>query len=253
MAGDVRRVQDQPRYKMEMRREVAMMADAAGAPQFQEKEFFEYHIYKMQRPVTIRQNETKQLSLLNASEVTAQKQLIYDPRGDWFRSYWFPGRPYDPGAGFDTSQNKKLSIVVEVENAEKNNMGMPLPKGKVRVYKLDEDGAQQFVGEDTIDHTPRNEKIRLYLGEAFDVVGEHKRTNYNVISSNAAEESYEVTLRNRKKTPVDVIVAEHAFGDWTVVKQTHQFKKIDASTLHFPVNIPADGEVKIEYTIRMEW
>jgi hypothetical protein len=254
MAGDVRRVQ--PRDQSEDIRaiDVDNSIILEGADQFQEKSFFEYHMYTMERPTTVSDKETKQLSLLNASGVPARKEMIYDARGDWFRGWWYPGRTNgDPGSGYDTSSYHKVNVVLEVMNSKQNHMGMPLPKGRVRVYKLDDQGSQQFIGEDTIDHTPKDEKIRLYVGDAFDVVGDYKRTNYRIISLNVVEESFEVKVRNHKETPVTVKVVDHVWSDWTVTAKTQDFTKKDASTIEFPVTVPKDGETTITYTIMTKW
>ncbi len=251
MAGDVRRVQEDRREKYFAGR---MAVDAVpAAPQFEEKSFFEYHMYTMERPTTISQNETKQLSLLNASNAPVKKDMIYDGRQEWWRSWWYPGRTGDPGGGYDTSNYHKVNVVLEVKNSEENHMGMPLPKGKIRVYKLDDDGNQQFIGEDMVDHTPRDEKIRLYIGDAFDVVGDYRRTDYKVLSKSAIEESFEVKIRNHKDTPVTVNVVDHVWSDWKVTKSSHKFEKKDAHTIQFPVTVPKDGEEVITYTIRTQW
>ncbi|MCE5313532.1 MAG: DUF4139 domain-containing protein [Armatimonadota bacterium] len=250
MAGDVRRLQQaQPR---------AAMAKASyleeAAPQFQEKSFFEYHMYTMQRPADIRNNETKQLSLLNASNAPVTKEMTYDARGDWFRSWWYPGRnSYDPGSGYDTSDYHKVNVTLELKNSKENNMGMPLPAGKIRVYKLDDNGSQQFIGEDSIDHTPKDEKIRLYIGDAFDVVGDYKRTDYKKIAANVVQESFEVKIRNHKDVPVEVKIIDHVWSDWKVTQASHDYNKLDASTIAFPVKVPKDGETTVTYTIRTSW
>ena len=250
MAGDVRRAREMP---MEEAYGGARVKALAAAPQFEEKAFFEYHMYTMERPTTIRDNETKQLSLLNASNVPVKKEMIYDGRGNWWRSWWYPGRTGDPGGGYDTSTYHKVNVVLEVKNSKENHMGMPLPKGKIRVYKLDDTGSQQFVGEDTIDHTPKDEKVRLYVGDAFDVVGDYKRTDYEKISNHVIEEEFEVKIRNHKETPVEVKVVDHVWSDWKVTKSSHEFTKKDAHTIEFPVKVPKDGEVTVTYRIRTEW
>ncbi|MEN6357204.1 MAG: DUF4139 domain-containing protein [Armatimonadota bacterium] len=252
MAGDVRRMQNTYRYD---KSEIPTSAlYAASAPQFEEKSFSEYHMYTMDRPTDIRDNETKQLSLLNASNAGVKKEMIYDARGDWFKSWFYPGRKeYDPGSGYDTSDYHKVNVILELKNSKENHMGMPLPAGKIRVYKFDDTGSQQFIGEDAIDHTPKDEKIRLYIGDAFDVVGDYKRTNYRKIAANVVEESFEVKIRNHKDVPVEVKVVDHVWSDWKVVKSTCDYVKKDASTIEFPVNVPKDGEVTITYTIRTSW
>jgi len=251
MAGDVRRLQppqERLLYAMEEAR-----PSAAPAPQFEEKSFFEYHMYTMARPTTIRDNETKQLSLLNASGAPVEKEMIYDGRQEWWRSWWFPGRSGDPGGGYDTSNYHKVNVVLQLKNSKENHMGMPLPKGKIRVYKLDDQGKQQFVGEDEIDHTPKDEKIRLYIGDSFDVVGDYKRTNYRKISDRSIEESFEVKIRNHKDTPVTVRVIDHVWDDWKVMLSSREFTKKDAHTIEFAVNVAKDGEETVTYTIRTQW
>ena len=251
MAGDVRRIKPETRERFYSR----VMAEAmpASAPQFQEKSFFEYHMYTMERLTTIRDKETKQLSLLNASNAPVVKEMIYDGRRDWWRSWWYPGRTGDPGGGYDTSSYHKVNVVLEAKNSKENHMGMPLPKGKIRVYKLDDDGSQQFIGEDEIDHTPKDEKIRLYIGDAFDVVGDYKRAGYRKINDRTIEEDFEVKIRNHKDSAVTVKVIDHVWSDWKITRSSHKWTKKDAHTIEFPINVPKDGELIVTYTIRTTW
>jgi hypothetical protein len=227
-------------------------AKASRAPVFEEKSFFEYHMYTMGRRTTIANNETKQLSLLSASGASVQKEMIFDGRGDWFRSWWYPGRSGDPGSGYDTKSGK-VSVVLVFKNTKTNHMGMPLPKGTIRVYKEDDTGSRQFIGEDAIDHTPKDENIRLHVGEAFDVVGEYKKTDYKRISTNIVEESFEVTIKNHKDSPVKVRVVDHVWSDWKVVKSNSDYTKKDASTIEFPISVPANGKKVVTYIIRTKW
>jgi hypothetical protein len=253
MAGDVRRLQPEMPNSLSLGGAYQMKSSAA-APQFQEKSFFEYHMYSMERPTTIRDNETKQLSLLNASDAPVKKEMIYDGRKEWWASWWYPGRTsFEPGGGYDTSNYHKVNVVLEAKNSKENHMGMPLPKGKIRVYKLDTDGSQQFIGEDEIDHTPKDEKIRLYIGDAFDVVGDYKRTDFKKISERTIEETFQVNIRNHKTTPVEVKAVDHVWSDWKVTEKSHPYNKIDAHTIEFPVTVPADGETVVTYTIRTTW
>jgi hypothetical protein len=251
MAGDVRRIAQDSRARM--KGDTTLFALGAAAPQFQEKSFFEYHMYTMARPTTIRDKETKQLSLLNASDAPVIKEMIYDGRRDWWRSWWYPGRTGDPGGGYDTSTYHKVNVVLVLKNSKENHMGMPLPKGKIRVYKLDEDGSQQFIGEDEIDHTPKDEKIRLYVGDAFDVVGDYRRASYRKISDRMIEEEFEVKIRNHKDAAVAVNVVDHVWSDWKVTKSSHKYIKKDAHTVEFPVKVAKDGEAVVTYTIRTKW
>lgn len=245
MAGDVRRVQEEPGFGG-MRMD-AMMVKSAPAPQFQEEAFFEYHLYTLQGTTTLRENETKQMTLLSASDVRVTRKLVLDAGRRW----WMQGIR-QPGAGADT-ENVKLNIVVEMRNSKENNMGMPLPRGKVRLYKADERGNLQFLGEDLIDHTPEDEMVRLYVGDAFDVVGERKRTDYKQIANRVVEETYEITVRNHKESDADVWIVEHLWGEWQILQNSHPYNKVDARTIEFPVKVGRKGQVKVTYTVRIRW
>ncbi len=243
LAGDVRRVQDQQRG---VYAEVFGLArNAAAPPAFQEESFFEYHLYTLDGTTTLRQRETKQMELLGASGVGVERRLIFDGSGTYFPFY----RARRPGAGGATEE-LSAAIVLEMENSESNGMGMPLPKGKVRVYKKDRRGNLQFLGEDLIDHTPRNETIRLYIGDAFDVVGTRRQTDNRVLSSCVSEQSYEIQVRNRKETAVDVDVVERVWGDWTITQRSHQYNDLDSRTIEFPVHLDPDETEEVTYTIR---
>jgi hypothetical protein len=248
LAGDVRRVQPE-RY---VGRKTYAMAEAAGAPapQFEEKAFFEYHLYTLAGTTTIEDNSTKQLSLLSAASVPVKKIYIFDPmRRYWFN--WFPGQG-QPGAGEDT-QKGKVNVMLELTNSKENHLGMPLPKGKMRIYKADDKGRLQFVGEDQIDHTPKDEKIRLWVGDAFDIVSERKRTAFERISDRVEEDEYSITLRNHKDAAVEILVVERLAGDWKVLSKTHAFNQKDAHTIEFPVQVPKDGAVTVTYRVRIQW
>jgi len=245
LAGDVRRVQEAP--GMGVVPMDAMAMKRAAAPQFEEEAFFEYHLYTLQGTTTVRDNETKQMTLLTASDVKVTRKLVLDAGRRW----WIQGIR-GPGMGSDT-QNVKLNIVVELRNTKENNMGMPLPKGKVRLYKADDRGNLQFLGEDLIDHTPKDELVRLYIGDAFDVVGERKRTDYKQISDRVIEETYEITVRNHKETDADVWIVEHFWGEWQILNNSHPYNKLDARTIEFPVKVERNGAVKVTYTVRTRW
>jgi hypothetical protein len=239
IAGDVHKVTPAPAPQaMEM-----MYADSgrAAAPQFQEQSFAEYHMYTLQGKTDLNQNETKQLSLFNAANVPVKKTFVYEP--EMITAY--EGMPY----GADP---QKIRIKLEVENKAENQLGMPLPKGKVRVYKKDADGALQFIGEDLIDHTPRNEKIRLYIGDAFDLVGERTQTNVQQINDHVQRLSYTISLRNRKTTPVTITAVEHAYGQWKILSSSHPYTKKDSRTFEFPVPLQPNSEVKVSYTIEIK-
>ena len=238
VAGDINRVQ--PKV---MRRQFMAMAareQAPAAPQFEEESFFEYHLYSLDRQTTVKDNQTKQMKLLSASDIPITKRLIFEGnRAYHIQSYGTP------------LSSQKVSVVLEITNATDNNLGMPLPKGTVRVYTADTQGSLQFVGEDRIDHTPKDETIKIKMGEAFDVVGERTQTQFQRISTTVSEVSWKISLRNHKDEDVIVRVNEPIAGAWEVLSASHQHEKADAHTLRFEVPIPKDSEVKVTYRVRV--
>lgn len=266
VAGDVNRVQpgggSQNRVMAAKRMAVGAMESDGGG--FKEENFFEYHLYTLQGRTTLANNETKQMTMVSANTIPVQKKYIYDPDRTQYVG-WLSNQYYDgyygtfnyyynrPGGGLDTNPNKKVNTMLQIKNSEANHLGIPLPKGKIRVNKADSSGSLQFVGEDWIDHTAKDETIELYLGDAFDLVGEKKRTQYHR-ESDYVEETYEVKLRNHKKEAVTVQVFEHLFGDWSM-KMTSpgmEYKKEDAHTVSIPVTIGPDQEVTASYTVRIK-
>jgi hypothetical protein len=248
MAGDVHRVEQRPRAMMMGKVDMAAMGGIAE-PQFTEKTLFEYHLYTLKGKTTVRDKETKQITLMSAAQIPATKTYIFDPRKTW----WMGMGDYRPGESYDVNPDKKVAVMMEIANTRENNLGIPLPKGTVRVYKQEMSANQEFVGEDEIDHTPKDEKIRLYLGNAFDVVGEHERTNFRRISAREVEESFKITIRNHKDTAISVLGVDHLFGDWIITQSSSKPNKKDASTVEFPVSVPKNGEVVVTYTVRTKW
>jgi len=239
VAGDVNRVRNEYEYRDKMM-QVAEMAAKAAAPQFKEEEFFEYHIYTLGRPATIKENQTKQISLVNSNNIPVKKELLYHGA-----AYYYYNR-YG-----EAISNQKVGVFIEIENKKANNLGIPLPKGTVRVYKHDKERSLQFIGEDAIDHTPKDEKVRIKLGDAFDVVGSRKQTDWKKIASDTYEASFEVSLRNHKKEDVTVRVIEPIPGDWNMLSSSHTYEKTEAFTAEFNIPVPKDKEVKITYRVRM--
>jgi len=227
VAGDVHRVKP-PVQRHRDRKRFEVMAMSAPAPQFEEKSFFEYHLYTLQRPTTIRQAQTKQVTLLSAGNVPAKKVFEYN----------------------GSRTGKKVQVKMEFKNSEENNMGMPLPKGKVRAFKADSDGSLEFIGEDEIDHTPKNEELRILLGNAFDLVGERTQLEQRNLTDSVHEAVWQIKLRNHKEEGVIIKVVEPQWGDWKVMDASHPYKKKDAKTLEFNVEVPADGEEVVTYTVR---
>jgi hypothetical protein len=239
VAGDVQRVsggEGQARGRD--------MPKSAPAPEqnFREESFFEYHLYSLQNPTTLLENEQKQVTLLEASGIKVDKKLIFYGAAQYYR-----------GRYGQAVSNQKVGVYLDVQNAESNKLGVPLPKGIVRVYKADKSGMKQFIGEDRIDHTPRDEKIRIKMGEAFDVVGERKQTEWKTLGTCSSESAWEVVLRNHKDAAQEVEVFEPVGGDWEIVQSSHRAEKKDAHTFAFKVTVARRGEVKITYRVRIKW
>lgn len=227
IAGDVNRVR--PEIQTFGRGKGAVMSmDAAGAD-FQEESFFEYHLYTLERRTTIADRETKQVALFPTANSPVKK--VYEYRGQ-----------RDP---------RKVSVVLELENREDRGLGMPLPAGTVRTYKKDTRGQLQFIGEDRIDHTPKNEKVRLRIGNAFDVVGERAEISQKRISDRVFESEVEIKIRNRKDEAIEVVVEEQLWGSWEILTGSHEHNKKDANTVEFRVPVGADKETVLRYTVRI--
>ncbi len=231
----------------------AAVATQRVSPQFQEKTFFEYHMYTLQRKATIKDNETKQIEFASASQIPVNKLFIYDGARMSFSSYNEYSRA-DRNYGVQT--NKDVYVMLEFKNSKENNLGIPLPKGKMRVYKSDVDKSLEFIGEDWIDHTPKDELIRIYLGNAFDVVGERIQTDFKVnYDADKLNESYKITLRNHKEEPVTVKVVEHLYrwSNWKITNNSQNFEKTDSKTIEFNVPIDKNGETVVTYTVEYWW
>ncbi|HEY6951074.1 MAG TPA: hypothetical protein VI758_01635 [Bacteroidota bacterium] len=252
VAGDVNRVQEGRGIMAQL----AMKSDnAVNAPQFEQKELFEYKLYSLQRHTDLANSETKQIELTSGHNVQATRLFVYDGMADSWKLY-YNNYSYRSQESFGQQANTKVGVYVTFRNDDKAGLGIPLPKGKVRVYKKDDDGKEQFVGEDEIDHTPKNEEVKLYLGNAFDIVGERKQTSFrNVVPGHMIEESFEIKLRNHKSETAEVQVYEHPWrwSDWEIVKQNTQWIKVDQTTINFPVKLKRDEEKTITYTIRYVW
>ena len=208
--------------------------------QFEEKTFSEYHLYELKRPTTIKDKETKQISLLKASNVNIQKDFLLYGTNAYFT------RPYG-----EPTPKQPVSVYIKFKNSEDNNLGVPLPAGIMCIYK-DEGGSLQFIGEDRISHTPKDEEVRLKIGEAFDVVAERVQTDYKKIATRLYESEWEITIKNHKEEDVTVGIVEPLSGNWQIIRNSHPYQKLDASTIRFDVNVPREQEVKVSYQVRVE-
>lgn len=255
MAGDVNKLIDVGAANgVMLAAKSRAMAEDAMAPVVREKSFDEFHLYTLQHSTTLHDQETKQVEFARATGVRSQRLYIYD--GVTRENiYYYPGQvQQDPNYG--TQSNAKVWVMQEFKNSEANHLGIPLPKGRLRFYRRDTDGHLEFVGENQIDHTPKDETLRIYTGNAFDVAGERKRTNFHVESrEHWIDESYEIHVRNHKKDTVNVRVVEHLYrcNNWKLTAQSDDSKKKDAQTVEFPVNIKPDGEAVVTYTVHYTW
>ncbi len=246
VAGDVNRVQNEYREvkrKFEALAEESMAADADMV----EEALFEYHLYTLQRPTTIAENQTKQVSLLSATKIPVKKEFLLKGQNYYYQSSYG-----------SIGQKLKVGVFVKFENKEESNLGMPLPKGVVRVYKNDKSGNAQFVGEDRIDHTPKNEEIKLKLGDAFDLTADKKQTNFKKATAigkyrQAYTVSFEIVLKNAKDEEVEVVVQEPIPGDWKMRQESHAHEKVAAGTAEWRINVPAEGKTKLSYDVLVRY
>ncbi|HEY5974387.1 MAG TPA: DUF4139 domain-containing protein [Geobacteraceae bacterium] len=238
VAGDVNRVREEPRVMAKTMR--VGMADAA--PQFREQELFEYHLYTLERPATIKENQAKQLRLLSAAGLPVSREYLL--RG---AAHYYQSPQGEPG------QPQKVAVYLQFDNRAQYGLGLPLPKGTVRVYQRDADASLQFVGEDSIDHTPKDEKVRLKVGEAFDLVATRKQTDWRKLANDSYEAAFQITIRNHKKEAVTVRVLEPVPGDWQMVDSSHPHDKVESATAQFLVPVAKDGEAKLTYRVKMRY
>ena len=249
IAGDIHRAAT---TGLVMEKQVMYDAMATPAPQVAERAFFEYHLYEVQRPVTVKDQQTKQIEFVTGSAIPADKFFVYDGAQD---SFWGYGQPLtEPSYG--TATNTKVMVMLDFKNGKDEGLGVPLPAGVVRVYKKDVDGSTLLIGEDNIDHTPKDEQVRLYIGDAFDIVGERTQTNFQVDTDKRwMEESYKITLRNHKDQDIEVRVVEHMYrwSQWNIKEASEKYEKKDAQTIEFRLPVKVDGETVVTYTVRYEW
>ncbi len=255
IAGDVQRIQP-PQFKYAgMARSMAVAEDAM-APGFEEKAFFEYHLYTLPRRTDILANATQQITLFpTARNVKVEKLMVYYGLPE-AAGWAFAGQPMQD-RNLGNQSNPKLDVYVRFKNEKSNRLGMPLPRGKVRVYKQDEaDETLEFVGEDLIDHTAKDEKVLIKLGQAFDVVGERTQTNFTIDTSRKViTEGYRIQIRNHKDAPQKVIIKENLFrwSTWQITESSDKYEKIDSRTIHYEVTVPANGEKTVTYTVKYTW
>ncbi|MGB8661044.1 MAG: hypothetical protein WCD34_11515, partial [Candidatus Acidiferrum sp.] len=241
VAGDLNRIQGG--VAGGVAREMMMTKAAVPAPQFQQENFSEYHLYTLGRRTSVENQETKQISLLEGSGVPVQKIFVVNGNNYYYRNPQAPGAPIkDP-----------VMVYYKFKNEEKSGLGIPLPAGNVRVYQKDSHGGILFVGEDRIGHTPKDENVTVHIGNAFDVVAERKQTDYKKIDTHTWEMEYEITLRNHKDAPITVEVNEPLGGDWEMLDSSYKFTKTAAFAAQFQVPVAANATSVLKYRVRVHW
>ncbi len=241
VAGDLNRLPANARGDLVMMK--AMTANAAPAPQFQQENFSEYHLYTLGRRTSVEDKETKQISLLQGSGVPVEKLFVVDGQNFYYHNSQAPGAPAkDP-----------VKVFYKFKNEEKAGLGMPLPAGNVRVYQKDSNGGVLFIGEDRIDHTPKDETITVHIGNAFDIVAERKQTDFKKIASNVYEIEFEITLRNHKDSPITVQVNEPIGGTWEILSSSYKFTKTAAFAAQFQVPVDKSGTSVLKYRVRVTY
>lgn len=248
LAGEVQRVQPS-RPRMPRGGSGGMPETMAGAPGFAEETFADYHLYTLQRPATVANNEIKQISLLEAVNIPVTKKLILDPMMGY--------AGYRPNEGEVGTGTLRPQVRIEFTNDEKSKLGMPLPEGRFKVYQRDSSDSVQLLGEDRIQHTPKNEKLSLVVGKAFDIVAERKRTNFEWIGSGAnrrgMRETFEIEIRNRKNADETVHLLERHWGEWKILRNNTEFTKLNSETIQFVVSLKADEVKTVSYTVETTW
>jgi len=257
MAGDVNKIQPEQMYDRVQVFASAGPINGAETPPVTERTFDEYHLYTLARSTTLDDRETKQVEFIRAGNVSTTQIYVYDGlKLDPTRYNGWNWENIRNDFSYGTESNPKIWVMREFANSEGNHLGMPLPKGRVRFYRRNDDGQIEFTGENVIDHTPHDEKVRVYAGNAFDLTGERRRTDYRVDTNRQTiDESFEIKVRNHKKEPVDVRVVEHLYRwiTWDISAKSDPYRRTDSKTIEFPLTIPPDGEKAITYTAHYTW
>jgi hypothetical protein len=242
VAGKIHQAED-ARAMRKVTVSAAMAMEAKPAPQFEQENFNEYHLYTLGRETSVENNESKQISLLSGTDIPVEKYLLVESDRYYFRN----------PQGIGNAVAQPVKVFYRFKNDKAHSLGMPLPAGTVRVYQADSKGGTQFVGEDNIEHTPKDENVRIYTGEAFDVVCERRELDYKKIASNQYEMQLQISLRNHKDTPVTVEVREPIGGDWEILDSNFKWTKLDSGTVGFSIPVEKDGSATLTYRVRVKW
>jgi hypothetical protein len=250
MAGDVAKLTPQI-YGANRVYATSQMVEVGAAPEVTQKAFDDFHLYDLHRTVTLRDGETKQVQFLQTSDVTVKRSYEYDGS-----NLIFPGGRNEESDFGAHSDNTQVRILQSIKNSTANHLGVPLPAGRMRVYRRDTDGQMEFVGENAINHTPTDETVQISTGNAFDLKGSRKQTDFHVDNrAHSMDESFEITLKNQKDQPVTIDAVEHLYrcDNWQITEKSSDFAKRDSSTIVFPVSVPSKGETMLTYTVHYTW
>jgi hypothetical protein len=257
LAGDVNKIQPNDYRAFQAVAAKAMADEVSNRPAVTEKSFDEYHMYTLERPTTLHDMETKQVEFVRGTGIAGKRLYVYDGAAiDWNQYQYWSAENIRTNRDFGTQCNKKIWVMQQFVNSAKNGLGIPLPKGKLRFYRKDSDGNLEFTGESIIDHTPKDETIRVYTGNSFDLTGERKRTNYQIdTSKDWLDESFEIRLRNHKKEPVTFTVVERLYRglNWRITQESHPHRKTEAQKMEFQVTVAPDTEQVVTYTVHYTW
>ena len=257
MAGDVAKIRQAGlagAYPRAMEA-VTVINGAAPMAAVTQKPFDDFHLYDLNRTVALRDGETKQVQFIDAANVGMRRTYVYDGLGGQIQPIYGGNVNQNRGYGLD-NENTKVLVVEEVKNSEANHLGMPLPAGRVRLYRRDAEGQMEFVGESSINHTPTEETLKVPTGSAFDVKGSRRQTEFHVdFNRREIDENFEIKLTNQKQQPVNVKVIEHMYrgADWEITNKSADFTKRDSQTIEFSVPVPAKGEAAVTYAVHYTW
>jgi hypothetical protein len=240
VAGDLNRVRQAMRREMDA---VGNLAPAASEARMAQEAFSDYHLYTLERKTSINNQETKQVSMLGATGFPIRKRYVVDGQSHYYRNPQSPGSPL----------KDQVKVYYQLKNEAAAGLGMPMPAGVVRVYQADSKGSTQFVGEDRIEHTPKDETLNLRIGTAFDVVAERKQVDFRKIASGVYEMEFEVVVRNHKTVPVTVEINEPLGGTWRMLRSSHEWTKSNAWAAQFNLPVPADGAVTLNYRVQVTY
>ena len=256
MAGEVAKLQPSNVYPRDAMKALAMNeAATSGAPQVTQKAFDDFHLYDLNRTVSLRDGEIKQVQFLDVPAINVRRTYFYDGASSQLQPIYSGGINENRAYGLD-SDNHRVFVIEEIRNSQANNLGMPLPSGRLRLYRRDSDGQIEFIGESVIPHTPADDTLKIPTGVAFDVKGTRRQTDFHINQNeHFIDERFEIKLTNQKAQPVNIEVLEHLYrcDNWEITEKSAAFNKHDSHTIEFPISVPAKGATTLAYSVHYSW